>query len=515
MICLFESKLKKFFVGTLLALLLTGLWQLLCPVSAHAQVRCDSTQKVKLNTLPGGVRGLGTNCFIVSIPPFTASVEVEFAVGSSENRYDVYWQDTSSDYAFVAGDLDQTNDHLLPMPHITKNSERPHTLAVVPRLPHALQIYSLRIYAKGANGNLQYEQVGAHSGTSSISGEPMLVGTVHQVPAKSSIRTQFTARCGAIDITANWPKDRDNLRFYRVNLYAPNNQRVHSVPVGRQQELGNVFGLRYLISPNQVAVDDQWTVELVNNNRRTARVLLNISTNNDTCPVLPQQASQFDPRQKQLQQPTTASLSTNDAALAQTRRVTFQQGQSPSSTYNGASDVSLEQTMPDTNQANVPECYVDGDDPPQSNLSRVTLLKWAIDSIPRGSVVQSAWITLQVTNRTGHTYYVYGMRRDWAEEQATWQQAFNGAYWIREGALSDGDHDPMVVGSIGPVEVGTQFIHLNANGLALVQGWIDGIIPNYGLRIANSVATDGVDFYCGEATDTTLRPALTIEYIGN
>jgi uncharacterized protein YraI len=203
-----------------------------------------------------------------------------------------------------------------------------------------------------------------------------------------------------------------------------------------------------------------------------------------------------------------------DSTPQQTSYISFQQGRLPTSAYNGASDVTLEQQEPTYNYSNVAECYVDGDNPPHSTLDRVLLLKWDVSTLPPGSTVKSAWLTLNVTNETAHTYYAYGMSRSWREEQATWQQAENGLRWNQDGAAGNGDRSTTIIGAIGPAQSGVQYLVFNANGVALLQGWIDGTIANNGMSIVNSSATDGIDFTCSEADTTSLRPALTIEYIG-
>jgi Bacterial TSP3 repeat len=53
---------------------------------------------------------------------------------------------------------------------------------------------------------------------------------------------------------------------------------------------------------------------------------------------------------------------------------------------------------------------------------------------------------------------------------------------------------------------------LNANGVAVIQAWVDGVRPNRGLILANPAAGDGLGFSSSEATPPTVRPRLTIVY---
>jgi hypothetical protein len=61
---------------------------------------------------------------------------------------------------------------------------------------------------------------------------------------------------------------------------------------------------------------------------------------------------------------------------------------------------------------------------------------------------------------------------------------------------------------------GTNVIDLNANGIALVQGWVNGAVPNNGFVLRSEGTTNGIDFFSRENT-VDVRPALTITYTTN
>ena len=113
--------------------------------------------------------------------------------------------------------------------------------------------------------------------------------------------------------------------------------------------------------------------------------------------------------------------------------ISFQNGVAPSASYAGTSDTSLKQVAPTTNYANETTLYADGDDGSGVDLS--ALIEWSLSGIPAGSVVQSASLTVRITNATSNTYNIYGMVRPWSESQATWQNATSSTPWATAGAL--------------------------------------------------------------------------------
>ncbi|HWA75870.1 MAG TPA: DNRLRE domain-containing protein, partial [Polyangiaceae bacterium] len=188
--------------------------------------------------------------------------------------------------------------------------------------------------------------------------------------------------------------------------------------------------------------------------------------------------------------------------------VSFQQGVSPTAAYAGTIDTSLKQVSPSTNYGSETTLYADGDDGSGVDLS--SLIEWSLSGITAGSVVQSATVTVRITNATANTYNVYGMVRPWSEAQATWQNATSSSPWATAGAMAASDRGA-VVGTITG-STGSKTITLNSAGISLVQAWVDGG-TNAGILIASPSNTDGLNVRSSEYATATDRPKLTITYL--
>ncbi|WP_437725896.1 DNRLRE domain-containing protein [Sorangium sp. So ce861] len=187
--------------------------------------------------------------------------------------------------------------------------------------------------------------------------------------------------------------------------------------------------------------------------------------------------------------------------------VSFQQGSLPSSSYAGSTDATIRQAAATTNYGGATTCEADGDD--GSGVDKSCLLKWTLSGIPAGSTVQSASITLQVTDGSSSTYNAYEVKRSWSESQVTWNNATSTTAWATAGAMGSTDRGSLVGSVTG--SAGSRTITLNAAGVALVQAWVDGT-SNNGIVIASSSNTDGIDFASSEHATAAQRPKLTITY---
>lgn len=135
-----------------------------------------------------------------------------------------------------------------------------------------------------------------------------------------------------------------------------------------------------------------------------------------------------------------------------------------------------------------------------SNGELISLLKWNLSSIPAGSTVVSAALTVQVFNQTNNAYNLWAMLAPWSEGGATWNNTLPKT--TNRGAQ---------LGSFTPTATGSFQINLNAAGIALVQGWINGSANN-GLMIGTAGTTDGIDLRSSQYGTVAQRPRLTITY---
>jgi hypothetical protein len=203
-----------------------------------------------------------------------------------------------------------------------------------------------------------------------------------------------------------------------------------------------------------------------------------------------------------------APLSEARLAVSTPVTVTFQNGALPSASYAGTDDATIRQGSPTTNAGSATSCEADGDD--GSGADKSCLIRWTLSGIPAGSVVQSATVTLRVTDSSGQSYGVYSLVRPWVESQVTWQNAQSATPWATAGAMAATDRGPQIGSITG--STGDKTITLNASGIAAVQSWVDGA-TNAGLIIASTSNSNGIDFASSEATSVAQRPRLTVTYL--
>lgn len=188
--------------------------------------------------------------------------------------------------------------------------------------------------------------------------------------------------------------------------------------------------------------------------------------------------------------------------------VTFQQG---ISSYTGTTDTVIKTDFPTTNSGSDTSLEID------STPDWGALVKWDISSIPSGVTVTSATMQFQVTDESGVAYDIYQLLRDWSESTATWNTTDGSTAWGTAGANNTStDRSGTAVGelSLGDGLTGTETVTLNATGIQMVQDWIDGTDPNYGVTIQDyaDAAGDGVDVDSSEGSTASTRPKLSVTY---
>lgn len=148
------------------------------------------------------------------------------------------------------------------------------------------------------------------------------------------------------------------------------------------------------------------------------------------------------------------------------------------------------------------------------------LLKWDLSSIPAGSTLQSAMLTINVTDTSVNTYEIYELKRSWTESQATWKVAANKTNWQAVGAQGALDIGSTVLGTVNPVPydptaIGLRSVTLNAAGLAIVQGWLNNPASNFGFTLQNyaNANKDDLVFSSRESSVAANRPQLQLVFI--
>lgn len=185
----------------------------------------------------------------------------------------------------------------------------------------------------------------------------------------------------------------------------------------------------------------------------------------------------------------------------------FQDGVSPAG-YSGTRDTTLVADQPTLNRGSAAEASADGS--PDETL----LLSWDLGSIPTGSTVLSAAITVEVTNSSSGSYELYPLRSPWEESSATWRVASAGRNWAVAGAQGAADRDPTVVGTLSGPVTGTRGVPLNEAGVAMVQRWVSDPGSNFGVIVQDySGSSDGLDLSTRESGVALRRPRLEVTYV--
>ncbi len=143
-----------------------------------------------------------------------------------------------------------------------------------------------------------------------------------------------------------------------------------------------------------------------------------------------------------------------------------------------------------------------------SNSSR-SLLRFAIESLPRGAKIIDA--TLSLEHESGNDPDVpvtaHRVTKYWEEGEATWNRRETGINWDTAG----GDFAAAIFATteVGPASG----VRYEWDLTGLVQGWIDGTFPNYGVALATELdGAFGERFFSSDETDATRRPRLSVTY---
>jgi len=130
-----------------------------------------------------------------------------------------------------------------------------------------------------------------------------------------------------------------------------------------------------------------------------------------------------------------------------------------------------------------------------------SLLRFDLDFLPEGAVVQSATFGIQETSQgSGETITIYRITEPWSEGEPTWNSFAN-------------NYDDTVEWGSFVAAGGPGFLTTDITGL--VSAWADGDEPNYGLLLMNS-AGQARDWYASSETgDVPRRPWLEVCYIVN
>lgn len=183
--------------------------------------------------------------------------------------------------------------------------------------------------------------------------------------------------------------------------------------------------------------------------------------------------------------------------------IELQDGVWPTAAYQGTEDTTI---------ANGPDftrnLRMDG----VGTTRRAALLRFDLSAIPVGAQVQAAELRLFVVEDSADRYPIYEVLRPWTETGVGWFTWDGMNAWASLGAAGTADRGNVELGAIGPVSAAAATVPLNAEGVALVQQWVDGTRANNGFIFQDYTRTDELSVADRETQEATHRPELVITY---
>jgi hypothetical protein len=138
---------------------------------------------------------------------------------------------------------------------------------------------------------------------------------------------------------------------------------------------------------------------------------------------------------------------------------------------------------------------------PDSGSDRRGLLKFDLGSIPANSTITSATLYLySQDSKAGQTTYIYRVTSNWSENSATWST------WTLPGGDFDSDTSYF---TFLPAQSNCM---LTLDLTSLVQAWVDGTSPNYGLLLYSIGPNHIIRYSSKENGTASQRPKLNIVF---
>ena len=184
---------------------------------------------------------------------------------------------------------------------------------------------------------------------------------------------------------------------------------------------------------------------------------------------------------------------------------------------SGVTDVSIDSSAPTTNYETNVHIWVG-----ESNTIAAVyrgLVKFDISSIPAGSTINSAVLTLTFVSDSSdnaRTLSVYRVKRAWVVTQATWNIYSTGNNWTSAGCSdTTDDREATDIGTVAvPASptLDTEYaITLTASQVQ--QMLTGGSFTNNGFLLkVDTENNDELDYYSTDDPATTKRPKLVVDY---
>lgn len=148
-------------------------------------------------------------------------------------------------------------------------------------------------------------------------------------------------------------------------------------------------------------------------------------------------------------------------------------------TYNGVTDSKLVESTPTTVGPTTGD-YLYATSWTASQRSH-SVIQFPTSSIATNQTVSNADFNIKVESGTG-VFAIYQLKVQFVAGQVSWNERSTGVAWTSTGGLNSTDVDttPLATATV----TANGFVTLNSAALtALVNGWVNGTIANYGLLI--------------------------------
>jgi len=167
-------------------------------------------------------------------------------------------------------------------------------------------------------------------------------------------------------------------------------------------------------------------------------------------------------------------------------------------------DAEIWDQSPNNNYGDSAETWVSS----ASNDTTRSLLRFNIDAIPPGMTVLDATLSLRRQSGSGSNQPVsaHRIRNQWSEDEVTWDSRESDTNWDTAGG--DFENLPIVTTPVGPENKRYEW-----SLTPLVQDWVDGSHPNYGVALVAAIAgMSGERFYTSDVAQLNRRPSLSVTY---
>jgi hypothetical protein len=179
--------------------------------------------------------------------------------------------------------------------------------------------------------------------------------------------------------------------------------------------------------------------------------------------------------------------------------------------YDGVTDSYISSWSPEASYGSYSEIAV------RNNDEWASLIKFDLTGIvPARATIVEGYLDLYVSRRSNDSNWldagIYALRRNWVEEQSTWNRATSSVLWTTPGANGiPSDRSSVLLDQqrLDQVQVWERFDVTQA-----LSEWISGSYDNHGLTIKGSSASGGIGYYLAssENIDVSIRPRLVFTY---